>query len=286
MEARTVSDPRKPQRVAIYFSAHEDDWQLFMNPPAFRDVLEETARCVFVHMTAGDAGLGTGTGGRRHPLYLARESGAESAIRFMADANGQMPGTPAADAPSYAGHAVRRVVYRNAAAYFLRLPDGNPEGGGYMATGHESLKRLAAGEIDTMTAIDGSATYRGWDDLVATLRALIAAEAGGLVPDLHIPEIDTALNPGDHADHMHTAKAVQDAVGGMTARLIHHVGYASGERPENLAAADRDLKCAVYAVTMAGVLALDHPVSWQHYDTLYSGRDYSRIEVCGDQMPR
>jgi hypothetical protein len=281
-----VPDPSKPQRVAFYFSAHEDDWQLFMNPPAFRDVADETTRCVFVHMTAGDAGLGTGNGGRRHPLYLARENGAESAIRFMADADGRMPGTPAADAPLYAGHTIRRVVYRNTAAYFLRLPDGNPEGGGYEATGWQSLKRLAAGTTATMTAIDGSATYRGWDDLVTTLRALIAAEAGGLVPELHIPEIDTALNPGDHADHMHSAKAVQDAARGMTARLIHHVGYASGERPENLAATDRDLKCAVYAVTMAGVLALDHPVSWQHYDTLYAGRDYCRVETRTAQMPR
>lgn len=271
--------PWKPQRAAFYFSAHEDDWQLFMNPSAFRDVLEETTRCVFVHMTAGDAGLGTGNGGRRHPLYLARENGAECAIRFMADANGQMPETPAADAPSYAGHTVRRVVYRNAVAYFPRLPDGNPDGGGYEATGWQSLKRLAEGATTTMTSIDGSATYRGWDDLVAMLRALITTEAGGLMPDLHIPESDTTLNPGDHADHMSTAQAVRDATRGMTARLIHHVGYAGGERPENLATADRDLKCAVYAVTMAGVLALDHPVSWHHYDTLYVGRDYCRVET-------
>jgi hypothetical protein len=63
----------------------------------------------------------------------------------------------------------------------------------------------------------------------------------------------------------------------MKARLVHHVGYAGRDRPENLAAADRDMKCAVYAVTMAGVLAFDHPVSWQHYDTLYAGRDYARL---------
>ena len=28
---------------------------------------------------------GTKPGGRKHPLYVARENGAESAIRFMAD---------------------------------------------------------------------------------------------------------------------------------------------------------------------------------------------------------
>ena len=277
-----MSDPSKPQRVAFYFSAHEDDWQFFMNPPAFSDVRDQTVRCVFVHMTAGDAGFGTDYGGRRHPLYLARENGAECAIRFMADANGQMPSAPVTDAPSYAGHAIRRVVYCNTVAYFLRLPDGNPEGTGYMATGHESLKRLAEGAIDTMTAIDGSATYRGWDDLTATLRGLIEAERGRAARlELHVPESDAALNPGDHADHMFTAKAVRDATHGMTARLIHHVGYASAERPENLAAADRDMKCAVYAVTMAGVLALDHPVPGSTTTTLYVGRDYWREERIG-----
>jgi hypothetical protein len=59
---------------------------------------------------------------------------------------------------------------------------------------------------------------------------------------------------------------------------VHHVGYACGEWPENLAGRDRNLKCAAYAVTMAGVLALDHPVAWQHYDELFVGRDYWREE--------
>src|SRR4051794_17735594 len=79
-------DAGRPDKVSFYFAAHEDDWQLFMNPSAFEDVTGGV-KTVFVHVTAGDAGLGTGVGGRKHPLYLARENGAESAIRFMADAD-------------------------------------------------------------------------------------------------------------------------------------------------------------------------------------------------------
>ena len=71
---------------------------------------------------------------------------------------------------------------------------------------------------------------------------------------------------------------MHDALAGLPGRLVHHLGYASGERPENLTGAERDLKCAVYAVTMAAVLAHDHPVAWRHYDALYVGRDYSRSE--------
>ena len=76
-----------PAKVSFYFAAHQDDWQLFMNPSAFQDVINGAKKTVFVHMTAGDAGLGIGKGGRKHPFFLARENGAETAIRFMADAD-------------------------------------------------------------------------------------------------------------------------------------------------------------------------------------------------------
>src|SRR5512140_3359926 len=76
----------RPDKVSFYFAAHEDDWQLFMKPSAFEDVAGGAAKTVFVHVTAGDAGSGAGSGGRQHPYYLARENGAESAIRLMADA--------------------------------------------------------------------------------------------------------------------------------------------------------------------------------------------------------
>ncbi len=267
------------QRVSFYFSAHEDDWQLFMNPAAFRDVCDGV-KTVFIHVTAGDGGLGTGNGGRKHSYYLARERGAESAIRFMADAGEYPePAEPAAAAVTVDGHAIRRVNYRNTVAYFLRLPDGSPEGAGYAETGQQSLKRLAAGEIATLTAIDGTAVYQGWRDLVATVRAMIEAERGaaGSV-DLHLPELDPALNPNDHQDHVMTGKltiaAAQDLSG---ARLMHHLGYACGERPENLSGYERDIKCAVYAVTLAAIQALDHSTNWSHYDQSFVARDYCRV---------
>ncbi|MGA7165714.1 MAG: hypothetical protein WBX37_17445, partial [Pseudolabrys sp.] len=86
--AQTLAEEAKrPNKVSFYFAAHEDDWQLFMNPSAFKDVIGGATKTVFVHLTAGDAGLGTGLAGRKHPFYLARENGAEAAIRFMADAD-------------------------------------------------------------------------------------------------------------------------------------------------------------------------------------------------------
>ncbi len=114
-QTAAADDGRSYRKVSFYFAAHEDDWQLFMNPTAFADVLEGDTKTVFVHLTAGDAWLGTGNGGRRHPYYLARENGAESAIRFMADATG-LPLDEAAGPMRFNDHPIHRVSYRNTAA--------------------------------------------------------------------------------------------------------------------------------------------------------------------------
>ena len=57
----TRADDSQVAKVSFYFAAHEDDWQLFMNPQAFDDVLDAKSKTVFIHLTAGDAGLGVGT---------------------------------------------------------------------------------------------------------------------------------------------------------------------------------------------------------------------------------
>ncbi len=281
----TTADRKTTRRVSFYFSAHQDDWQLFMNPSAFRDVLDSESKCVFVHMTAGDAGLGTGNGDRKQPLFLARENGAECAIRFMADSDNRPPIEKTTSNIAVEGHPIYRVSYRNTVAYFLRLPDGNPEGTGYAGTGHQSLKRLADGHIKMMSSIDGTTSYHGWPDIVLTLRSIINSERSQAPSiHLHIPEIDPAINPDDHSDHYMTAKAVLDATKGMTGtRRLHYVGYASAQRSENLSGQDRDIKCAVYAVTLAGVMAFDHSAAWQHYDQAFVGRNYCRVE--GDGSP-
>ncbi|HMF23374.1 MAG TPA: hypothetical protein VKG24_14780 [Pseudolabrys sp.] len=275
----SAEDGKRPDKVSFYFAAHEDDWQLFMNPSAFQDVINGAAKTVFVHLTAGDAGLGAGLGGRRHPFYLARENGAEAAIRFMADADGA-PAERVAAPMTINGHVVYRVSYRNTVGYFLRLPDGNASGAGYEATGFQSLKRLASGENDVLQAVDASTTYHGWSDLVATLRALIAYERGrAAVAQINVAETDARVNPNDHADHLMTAKAALDAVKDSSCvRRVYYVDYASSRLPQNLNAQQRDMESSVFAVTLAGVQALDHGTSWHHYDQSFVGRNYFRVQ--------
>jgi hypothetical protein len=266
-------------KVSFYFAAHQDDWQLFMNPSAFQDVAAAATKAVFVHMTAGDAGLGIGSGGRKHPFYLARENGAELAIRFMADAD-RAPASQSAGYPSFNGHAIYRVSYSNTVSYFLRVPDGNPEGSGYFDTGYQSLLRLARGDIGMLSAVDGSAVYHGWKDLVTTLRAIVDVERGRApAVQLNVAELNPHFNPGDHSDHLMTARAALDAADGLgCARRVHYVDYASRRLRKNLTAQQQNLESSVFAVTAAGVRALDHSMNWRWYDEAYVGRHYFRVE--------
>ncbi|MGN6572067.1 MAG: hypothetical protein ACTHLO_11695, partial [Pseudolabrys sp.] len=205
----------KPDKVSFYFAAHEDDWQLFMNPSAFQDVIDGAAKTVFVHVTAGDAGLGTGDGGRKQPYYLARENGAREAIRFMADTDKE-PSARSESRATVNAHRIFRVAYRNTVSYFLRVPDGNIKGEGFEDTGFQSLLRLHKGAIGKLTAVDGSTAYRGWDDIVRTVRAIVDTERGSAsLVQINVAETDPSINPDDHADHLMTAQAALDAVKDM-----------------------------------------------------------------------
>ena len=278
-----AAENARPDKVSFYFAAHEDDWQLFMNPSAFEDVINGAKKTVFIHMTAGDAGLGIGRGGRKHPYYLARENGAENAIRFMADADTIPARRTLLSHKRFNGHAIYRIAYRNTVSYFLRVPDGNPHGGGYAHTGFQSLKRLANGANDTLAAVDGSTVYHGWKDLVATVRKIMDFERGRAAQvQLNMAETDPRINPEDHSDHLMTAKAALDAVSDLACvRRAYYVDYASSDLPENLSDKERDMESSVFAVTLAGVLALDHRTSWHHYDQSYVGKNYFRVEDSG-----
>jgi hypothetical protein len=197
----------------------------------------------------------------------------------MADAD-DMPANKTVAQVPFNGHPIYRVSYRNTVSYFLRVPDGHGSGSRYAATGFQSLKRLAGGENPRLAAIDGSTVYRGWSDLVATMRAIVDHERGraGLI-QVNVAELDARINPHDHSDHLMTAKAALDAVADLAcARRVSYVNYASARLPENLEAQQRDMESSVFAVTLAGVSALDHRTSWRHYDKSFVGRNYFRVE--------
>ena len=268
-----------PVPVSMFVVAHEDDWQLFMNPDATH-ALDNGGRAVFVHLTAGDGGRGTG--GTPIPYFHAREEGALRAIRFIV--NTQTPDTPGLGEPmrretvTLAGHRIARIVYGRATAYFLRLPDGNGDDGqGYASTGHQSLDRLRTGLSSTLSAIDGSARYRGWGELTRTLNAILLTERTTARVRLHAPEPDAVLNPGDHDDHRNAglaARAIASSAGCLT--LVRHDGYDTANRAIDVK--DDDLLAVVgtWGATTSALADYYAPSTWGNEHNVWLTRQYSR----------
>ena len=265
--------------VAFYFAAHEDDWQLFMNPNAYIDVHRTSTKVVFVYMTAGDAGAGLGNAGRSQPYYLARENGAKLSVKFMVDAEKE-PAIAVNSVASFSGHPISKWRYGNTVSYFLRLPDGNPQGTGYSTTGQQSLKRLRDGAISKITAIDSSTAYQGWNDLKATLRALIDHERGNAVSVwVNLSDTDTVKNVGDHQDHLHTARGVLEAIADLPCiNKVFYLDYVTERLPENMSASEREIEAGTFGALVVGLTALDHRSPWDTLHRSWLSRHYFRTE--------
>lgn len=242
--------------TTFYFSAHPDDYALFMYP--YRDVVLRDARVVFIFVTAGDAGLGAGPTGA--PYYLARENGSLRGVRFMADATTSTPSTPSTTLVNVRGHTIRRVAYKNTITYLLRLPDGNGDGLGFPGTGNASLAKLRSRQIATLRAVDGSTTYTSWSDLVNTLATIVRTQAAG-TPNVWLNTHDPGItiNPGDHSDHWTTgvaSVAIQTAL--PCVNMAYHTGYSTSGLV-NMDLDDINNKTGVYANYASGMAEGRYP---------------------------
>jgi hypothetical protein len=243
--------------------AHADDWQLFFNPDPWKSVRTPGMKLVFVYTTAGDAGMGIGPADK--PYFAAREEGARRAVRFMVNLDSQ-PGQGEPGVAQINGHTIATYTYNNTISYFLRLPDGNRLGTGYQATGSASLEKLRLGLVPTLSAVDGSTTYVGWNDLVDTLEMLVRGEllgSGATHSELFFQDGATNRNPGDHSDHMNTGLAMDVVASRMPClSATRFVDYHSRRLAVNLSHADSLNKAAVFAVTVSGVTDMGHGTRW------------------------
>jgi hypothetical protein len=280
----TVTDREDPASghwpsVNVFAVAHQDDWQLFMNPKAFHSMDEPGEKAVFIHVTAGDAGLGAS--GEPIPYYLAREEGALRAVRFMANAkpDAGLGFEMERAIVERGGKTIQRMAYANAVLYFLRLPDGNLEGPGYETTGWQSLERLRTGAIAEVKAVDGSARYEGWNDLTGALSEIVRSEMRvGEALGLHISEQDMTLNPGDHSDHRNTALAVEAvALRFPCASVYRYDTYITRHRDVNVAGDDLLVNVGTWAATSSGLSDSYASSTWDPLHNSWVGRAYSRV---------
>ena len=221
--------------VQLFFSAHEDDDLLFMNPD-IGAAIDRGDHVRVVFFTAGDAGNDAS-------YWLGREAGIRAAYAQMAAVADDWATTM----ETHAGKTLRVQTLTGAdlvEVAFMRLPDGNPNGTGYAVTGYTSLERLWTGEIATLPTVDDSETYTR-AELLATLSALVAALAPTRIGTMD----STGEFAGDHSDHRHGALFAFEAQRGLTDDHALHLyrGYNINDLPASLAAVERDQKWATFA---------------------------------------
>jgi GlcNAc-PI de-N-acetylase len=205
--------------VAFYVIAHQDDWQLFRGQQAWIDI-DSGSRIVFVYLTAGDGGGPLVSG-----WWEARELGALESCRLVTGPRPFLRWVRWLN-----GHPIAGCECGNTASYFLRFPDGSLEG-----------VRRSNSPIRT---VDGSSNYSGWDDVCATLKAILDCErtgAGTEHPWVNSHEYDRQLNPNDNPDHTATGEAVRAVTSGVYNR-VWWVGYDVANRAPNLSAEETGRK--------------------------------------------
>ncbi len=222
----------------VFVIAHQDDWQLFMGDVVFKGVRRGN-QSVFIYLTAGDENLGAG-------YWKARERAALQSTRLAADAAGDSAAVRCA-VVSVLAHASQRCAIANTVSYFLRLPDGRRDGSGFPHNAHQSLRKLHAKKISTLRAVDTSATYGGWSDLLASIETIIQRERlAGSPVTVHANDPNAAINPGDHSDHQLAGLVATAMRTRSRAEVIYYVGYALATRPDNRTPAQTREKSALF----------------------------------------
>jgi LmbE family N-acetylglucosaminyl deacetylase len=236
--------------------AHQDDWQLFMG-----DVVAARMRLgdsvTFVYLTAGDDG-------RDSVYWRTRELAAMRSTRVAI-------ATAAADSAAaecstvvVLEHSIQRCVIANAVSYFLRLPDGKRNGAGFARYGFQSLRKLRQRKIGVITAVDRSATYRGWSDLTATIGSLISADSADKSIVVLTTDPSKRVNPHDHFDHRLAGLLINDLRPTQPWTAEYYVGYALGTRAANRSTGQAREKTAIFRAYDKEMIRVNK--SWSAYE--------------------
>ncbi|MGI8634663.1 MAG: PIG-L family deacetylase [Segetibacter sp.] len=236
----TLSTPGEPfSTISFYVVAHADDWQLFMQPNAYKDLTNFGTKVVFIITTAGDAGTD-------EMYWAAREEGSKSSIRFCL-----APLSAIVESSGKRELHARGISYwsaNNATCYFLRLPDGNLGGEGFPKNSHQSLSGFRAGRVDAIAAVDNSSSYKDWSDLSSTMQAIIEFESKEIPePSINYLNPDLNQNPNDHADHIATGQALEEMPIISNLKQALFVGYSVDTVHGELAPTDLFWKAGMLA---------------------------------------
>src|SRR5438445_4608629 len=184
-DAVTSGPPPPAKTWAVYVHAHEDDWQLFMSPNTVVDY-QAGHTLLFIIVTAGDAGGPTS-------YWQAREEAVIASVQVLTgtSTDTSKSTTICYTVTSPVCHKILERDYGTTVTFFMRLPDGNSDGGGFSSTGFQSIEKLRDGAIPSINAIDNSTTYNSWQDLYLTVGGIITTFAGpDPSPSVNAPAFD------------------------------------------------------------------------------------------------
>lgn len=272
------------QEVSFCVQAHEDDWQLFNSKSIISDISRGT-KVVFITLTAGDAG--NISNDISSSYFLTRELGSVNSVKFASDINGKPEILRHSEDISVAYnengneiiHIVKRYVYKNTISYFLRLPDGGLKGEGFYSTKNESLFKLRNGHIKSITCVDNSTTYQGWEDLVKMIRQIIISEKGDdSEPWMYLSSTDSKYNIKDHNDHFFTSLAAIEAVNDFhQIGIVEWMSYYSKNKSSNLKDDEYQNATALFAVYCWTLYEKGYESSYDQYHKSWLPMDYNRI---------
>lgn len=227
------------KKISFYIVAHADDWQLFMQPNIYKDLVSPGCKVVIIIVTAGDSG-------RSEIFCRAREEGSKSSLRYCLAPFVDI--TEADGKKKFNTHDVAYSMINNTTSYFLRLPDGNLDGCGFAKYNFQSLAKLKENKIESIEAIDNSATYKSWADFTLTLEAILTHEIE-LIHNIHInyPNPDKVKNCDDHLDHLMVGKAMENLSIQQKSTRFLFTGYDVSAKPEMLSPTELFWKTGAFA---------------------------------------
>jgi LmbE family N-acetylglucosaminyl deacetylase len=220
---------------SVFVVAHQDDWQVFMGDVVAR-TLRDRGSATFIYLTAGDDG-------RDSVYWQTRERAALRSTRIAAQsiATDSIKCAPVV----VLKHTIRECILGATDSYFLRIPDGRRNGTGFTRQNHQSMRRLRMKKIPAITAVDGSATYQGWADLLATVSALIKDSSGHAIL-VSATDPSVTINPHDHFDHRMAGLLVAELGKQRNFGVRYYVGYALATRAANRSNEQAREKTAIF----------------------------------------
>lgn len=265
------------QTTRVFGVAHQDDWQLFMNPNVANSIQSPEDKTVIIHLTAGDAGYGMGN----DAFYKAREEGALRAVRFLsntAEDRSKIGDEMSRRVTLIRNHPILTYTYHNTVVYFLRLPDGNGDGSGFELHQQKSLEKFYNRQVVDFKAIDQSTTYTNKEDLLGTLKELIATAHTGTQLEIHLSELSEDLNVDDHSDHLTASRFISEAATNQfKGEFYYYIDYQSANLESNLERSEILINSGAWGATASGLSDHRHASLWDEYHTTYLDRQYYRV---------